>query len=159
MTDYDTPAQQPAVLGRDATKVFINPMQLSDGRTDYFVCIRVGQRSLEIHKLPEEYQAEYTAAELHWLLHGGKKPDLMAYNKNGWPARPAPEAPALDPGTEWQPIVTRPDSNDLMWFCRGDTFDGPREPEYDDVDRWDYWCLALPPQLPDDDALTPRSAS
>lgn len=52
----------------------------------------------------------------------------------------APSAPR-----EWQSIHTRPDTNDLMWFTRGDTVDGPRQPSPDDADCWDFWCYAKAP--------------
>ncbi len=48
----------------------------------------------------------------------------------------------------WQPIHTIPDCDDLLWLCRGDTFEGPRAPQLDDADYWDWWCYAKPPSLP-----------
>lgn len=49
---------------------------------------------------------------------------------------------------EWQPIHTRPECDDLMWFCRGDTVDGPRIMKLDDADYWDWWCYCESPPLP-----------
>jgi|SRR5882757_2213496 len=49
---------------------------------------------------------------------------------------------------EWQSMFTVPDCDDELWFCRGDTFEGPRPPRMDDVDYWDWWCYAEPPILP-----------
>lgn len=49
---------------------------------------------------------------------------------------------------EWQPMNTVPECDDELWFCRGDTFEGPRAPRMDDVDYWDWWCYAVPPPLP-----------
>lgn len=49
---------------------------------------------------------------------------------------------------EWQSIHTAPDSDDLLWFCRGDTFEGPRKHWFDDADYWDWWCYTKPPSLP-----------
>lgn len=69
------------------------------------------------------------------------------------------QSPANGRETEdWSEICTRPDSNDLMWFCRGDTYDGPREPQYDDADYWDYWCYARPPSLPSADKTAVNEA-
>jgi len=48
----------------------------------------------------------------------------------------------------WEPISTRPDTDDLMWFCRGNVTDGPRPSAYDDADHWDFWCYAVAPPLP-----------
>lgn len=49
---------------------------------------------------------------------------------------------------KWEDISTLPDSNDLVWLCNGNTFEGPREPQLDDCDYWTHWCYAKPPALP-----------
>lgn len=59
--------------------IAIKPMELSDGSTDYFVAITVGDREITPYKLHEEWQAQYEADSLRWLLLGAEKPDLMAY--------------------------------------------------------------------------------
>lgn len=49
---------------------------------------------------------------------------------------------------EWEPIATIPECDDLMWFCRGDAYEGPREMHGDEADYFDWWCYAKPPSLP-----------
>lgn len=65
----------------------------------------------------------------------------------------------------WEPISTMPLCDDEMWFCRGDVFEGPRPPNADEADYWDWWCYAKPPKLPrltgkpeGDDKLTRQNA-
>jgi hypothetical protein len=49
----------------------------------------------------------------------------------------------------WQDMSTFPsDSDDLMWLCKGNSIDGPRAPQIDDPDIYDWWCSAEPPALP-----------
>lgn len=72
-------------------KITVKTMALSDGRSDYFVAIIVGDREVTPYASRHQYQMEYEAASLRWLLLGGKKPDLMAYSPNGWPGKPVEE--------------------------------------------------------------------
>lgn len=53
---------------------------------------------------------------------------------------------------DWEPISTLDMSDDLIWLCRGDTVEGPRPPQVDDYDYWDWWCYAESPPLPDPDS-------
>lgn len=52
----------------------------------------------------------------------------------------------------WRPIVELPISDDLFWFARGDTVDGPRAPQAGgyDADEWDWFAPAEAP------AFTPK---
>lgn len=68
-------------------------------------------------------------------------------------ASPAPvgEAVANEPCAPWQEIALLPESDDLFWFLRGDTVDGPRTPQFGgyDHDEWDYFAPAeAPPTTP-----------
>lgn len=74
--------------------VSVKPMELTGGRTDYFVSIRVGDREVTPHVFREEYKAAYHVALYDWLLNGGDKPDLVAFGPNDWPARASPPHPA-----------------------------------------------------------------
>lgn len=63
--------------------VSIKPMQLSDGRTDYFVSIKVDDREVTPHVFREEYKAAYHVALYDWLLNGsGDEPDVTDYGPN-----------------------------------------------------------------------------
>ncbi len=55
---------------------------------------------------------------------------------------------------KWQDIGTLPDCDDELWFAIGDSIEGPRAPQVDDADRWQWWCYAVPPPLP----ISARSA-
>jgi len=73
---------------RPAPVVSIQPMSLSDGRTDYFVSIKVGDREVTPHVFREEYKAAYHVALYDWLLNGnGEEPDVVAFGPDDWPAR------------------------------------------------------------------------
>lgn len=49
----------------------------------------------------------------------------------------------------WQDMATFPsDSDDLVWLCKGNAIDGPRAPQIDDPDIYEWWCPAEPPALP-----------
>lgn len=76
--------------------VTIQSMKLSDGRTDYYVSIRVCGREVTPHVYREEYKAAYHVALYNWLLNGGEKPDLMAFNPDDFPAQPVASPRALD---------------------------------------------------------------
>lgn len=82
----------------DGPVVSLKPMQLSGGRTDYFVSIAVGDREVTPHVFREEYKAAYHVALYDWLLNGsGEEPDVMDFGPGDWPARvihPAPPAAA-----------------------------------------------------------------
>lgn len=71
--------------------VSIKPMQLSDGRTDYFVSIQVGEKDVTPHVFREEFKAAYHVALYDWLLNGvGEEPDCVAFGPNDWPAKKMP---------------------------------------------------------------------
>ncbi|MHC2249941.1 hypothetical protein [Bradyrhizobium elkanii] len=70
------------------TEVSIKPMHLSDGRTDYFVSIKVSDREVTPHVFREEYKAAYHVALYGWLLNGrGEEPDVVDFGPKDWPAR------------------------------------------------------------------------
>lgn len=63
------------------------------------------------------------------------------------------DADSPEPGAPWRPINECPWSDDLFWFARGDNVDGPRTPEKDDADYWDYFAeCTYPSPLPDEEA-------
>jgi hypothetical protein len=79
---------QPAAPANARAVVSIKPMALSDGRTDYFVSIKVGDRDVTPHVFREEYKAAYHVALYDWLLNGsGEEPDCVAFGPNDWPAK------------------------------------------------------------------------
>lgn len=81
--------------------VTIKPMQLSDGRTDYFVSIKVGEREVTPHVFREEYKAAYHVALYDWLLNGvGDEPDVIEFGPNDYPARVSVSSPASEAGRE-----------------------------------------------------------
>jgi hypothetical protein len=57
------------------------------------------------------------------------------------------------PALPWRPINECPDSDDLYWFLRRDVIDGPRTPESDDIDYWDWFAPCEAP------STTPQPAS
>lgn len=76
--------------------VSIKPMKLSDGRTDYYVSIKVGDRDVTPHVFREEYKAAYHVALYDWLLNGaGEEPSPVDFGPEDWPARKMPEAAPL----------------------------------------------------------------
>jgi hypothetical protein len=70
----------------ETATVSVLPMQLSGGRTDFFVSIQAGERVVTPHVFREEYKAAYHVALYDWLLNGGTEPDLMAFGPDDWPA-------------------------------------------------------------------------
>lgn len=80
---------------RCAPVVSIQPMALADGRTDYFVSIKAGDREVTPHVFREKYKAAYHVALYDWLLNGtGEEPDCVEFGPNDWPARSVPAAQA-----------------------------------------------------------------
>jgi hypothetical protein len=74
-------------------QVSLKRMGLSDGRTDYFVMIKVGDREVSPHVFRDEYKAAYHVALYDWLLTGrGEKPEIVAFGPHDWPARPVDPA-------------------------------------------------------------------
>src|SRR5699024_7011426 len=56
----------------------------------------------------------------------------------------AAQPAAVDGAMVWKPINVLPASDDLFWFARGDTVDGPRPPQYGgyDAEEWDWFAPA-----------------
>ncbi|NTF23539.1 hypothetical protein G6L37_34780 [Agrobacterium rubi] len=68
--------------------VAVQTMRMSDGRADYYVSIKVGDRQVHPHMFREEYKAAYHVALYEWLFNGsGEEPDLMAFDEGDWPAQ------------------------------------------------------------------------
>lgn len=61
--------------------------------------------------------------------------------------REQPEARGVVDGPVWKPIDELPSSDDLFWFARGDTVDGPRPPQFGgyDAEEWDWFAPAEAP--------------
>lgn len=77
-------AHSPAEKG----EVSIKRMALSDGRMDYYVSIKVGDREVTPHMFREEYKAAYHVALYDWLLNGsGEEPDCVDFGPDDWPAQ------------------------------------------------------------------------
>lgn len=69
-------------------KVSIKPMKLSDGRTDFYVEIRVGDRVVYPHVFRDgEYKAAYHVALYNWLLNGKPKPRVIEFGEGDFPAQ------------------------------------------------------------------------
>jgi hypothetical protein len=67
--------------------VAVQTMRLSDGRADYYVSIKVGERHVHPHVFKEEYKAAYHVALYDWLLNGGTEPELLDFDEGDWPAQ------------------------------------------------------------------------
>lgn len=76
--------------------IAVQTMRLSDGRADYYVSIKVGDRQVHPHVFRDEFKAAYHVALYEWLLNGGHKPDLLAFDEGDWPAQ-ATELVGADP--------------------------------------------------------------
>ncbi|RWX70453.1 hypothetical protein EN780_03400 [Mesorhizobium sp. M4B.F.Ca.ET.089.01.1.1] len=74
-------------ISREDAEVTIKPMRLSDGRCDYFVSFKHGDREVTPHVFRERYKAEYHVALYKWLFGQGDEPDLMQFGPDEWPAR------------------------------------------------------------------------
>ncbi|QNH71876.1 hypothetical protein P9VFCI_035 [Rhizobium phage P9VFCI] len=59
--------------------VSVLPMKLSDGSTDYYVSIRVGDREITPHKHKIKGRAEYDVANWNYIFFGGEQPDILAF--------------------------------------------------------------------------------
>ncbi|AIK68467.1 hypothetical protein P10VF_254 [Rhizobium phage vB_RleM_P10VF] len=62
-----------------APVVSIKPMKLSDGSTDYYVSIQVGDREITPHKHKIKGRAEYDVANWNYIFFGGEQPDILAF--------------------------------------------------------------------------------
>lgn len=81
MRDGWDKSDTPSVAGTERPVVSLLPMRLSDGRCDYFVLIKVGDREVTPHVFREKYKADYHIALYDWLLNGGREePDVMDFN-------------------------------------------------------------------------------
>lgn len=81
-------SEQAVTTAASRATVSVQTMRLSDGRSDYYVSIRVGDRQVHPHMFREEYKAAYHVALYDWLLNGsGEEPDLMAFDESDWPAQ------------------------------------------------------------------------
>lgn len=67
--------------------VSVQEMRLSDGRSDFYVAIRCGDREVTPHVFRERFKAEYHVALYDWLLNGGDEPNVIEFNENDWPAK------------------------------------------------------------------------
>ncbi|MER9524045.1 hypothetical protein NKI96_10715 [Mesorhizobium sp. M0292] len=73
-------------MGADV-EVSIKPMRLSDGRCDYFVSFKHGDREATPHVFRERFKAEYHVAFYRWLFGQGEKPYILDFKDDEWPAR------------------------------------------------------------------------
>jgi hypothetical protein len=58
--------------------VTVQEMQTSAG-TDYFVHIRVADRTVTPHVFKQRWKAEYEVDHWKWIFGQGEEPDLMEY--------------------------------------------------------------------------------
>jgi hypothetical protein len=111
------PEQFQSSAASERTEVSIVPMALSDGRTDYFVSIKVGERVVTPHVFREEFKAAYHVALYDWLLNGaGEEPDCIEFGPDDWPAR----VPRLSAATEREVIAQAlcgADGNGFLQDC------------------------------------------
>lgn len=61
--------------------VTVQEMKTSAG-SDYFVHIRVGERTVTPHVFKERFKAEYEVDHWKWIFGQGEEPDLMKYGKD-----------------------------------------------------------------------------
>ncbi|QQO30761.1 hypothetical protein JJC00_18935 [Bradyrhizobium diazoefficiens] len=98
---------------RNRPIVSIKPMRLADGRTDYWVSIKVGEKDVTPHVFRGEYKAAYHVALYDWLLNGiGEEPDCVEFGPNDWPARLA--TPLIDAQWVWLIWGLTPGTCDLV---------------------------------------------
>lgn len=65
---------------RDAIVCDVAEMKLTDGRSDFYTRITVGDRSITPYVFRERWKAEYEAATLRWLFCGGEEPDVCKFD-------------------------------------------------------------------------------
>lgn len=70
-----------AALPNPSPTACVGEMKTSAG-SDYYVCVRVGNRELTPHMHKIRSRAEYEVAEWLWLFNGGEKPDILAYRED-----------------------------------------------------------------------------
>jgi hypothetical protein len=75
---------QPQQLAPSTPVVRVKTMRLSDGRSDYFVSIKVGDKEITPFVFKEEYKAAYEAASFDWLLNGADEPNILDYGPDGF---------------------------------------------------------------------------
>ena len=96
----DTP---PFGRAAEGIAVDIQTMNLSDGRVDYFVRIKCGDREVTPYVFRERYKAEYEAAHFAWIFGlRADAPDLMVYDEASHPSAPTPPASAGDVPDGWK---------------------------------------------------------
>jgi hypothetical protein len=72
-------------VAQPAPVIRVKAMRLSDGRSDYFVSIKVGDREITPFVFKEEYKAAYEAANFNWLLNGADEPYILDYGPEEFP--------------------------------------------------------------------------
>lgn len=123
--------------------VSIKPMALSDGRIDYFVSIKVGDKDVTPHVFREEYKAAYHVALYDWLLNGrGEEPHCIDFGPNDWPAKRTPHSGKLREELIEQEAKRRCEAADysLDRIARED-----RRFRHDDTRPW--WQARYVPQI------------
>ncbi len=80
---------------------------------------------------------------------------LYATPQSAAPPAPVPAGEVDEPALPWREISQIPDCDDLFWFMRGDTIDGPRVTVSDDCDYWDWFA---PCEAPSNTHPLPASA-
>jgi len=112
---------EPQTAPKGSARVSIEPMQLSDGRTDYYVAIRVGDKFVTPHVFREEYKAAYHVALYDWLLNGtGEEPCVVDFGPEDYPARvrcQAESEPQIAPSQEdafWKEIAEKSNRNERV---------------------------------------------
>lgn len=89
----------------------------------------------------------------NWDMQRNGKTDPTVIAAGDWIAQLLQEAIAgRRAGTEgdvWEPLSTWTERDDLIWLLkhdsRGNTIEGPRVGQIDDIDYWDFWCYAEAP--------------
>jgi hypothetical protein len=61
-------------------RVSVREMKLSDGSSDFFVLIRVGDREITPHVYKIRGRAEYDVAHWNYVFFGGEEPFILDFN-------------------------------------------------------------------------------
>lgn len=65
-------------------EIKVSLMKTSAG-DDYFVMLYNEGREMSLYSFKERFKAEYTAAEMRYVMFGGEEPCILDYDENSHP--------------------------------------------------------------------------